>query len=69
MSIFQDIFESTIAGLQILSKYPGGQISAEHDVIYAGPGDPKEVSPEDAKALEDLGWHIDTEVDVWARFV
>lgn len=62
-----------------LDAHIGG---AEHDVIYAGPfegdveeddeGNPKPgttvVSDEHAKRLRELGWHISSETDSWARF-
>ena len=61
-----------IKGLEILSKYDSKNgdshnICAEHDIIYAGPG--VEVSEEDKKILDDLGWHWDSSADSWARFV
>jgi hypothetical protein len=71
-------------GLLILEKYnPGSHdIAACHDIICAGPSEvivegtedddePKGtvVSAEDAKRLHELGWHIDSENECWARFV
>lgn len=62
MATIQKVME----GLQILAKYDaGGEMAAEHDIIYAGNA---EVSEEDAKKLEELGWHKDGEYDCWARF-
>lgn len=64
-----------IDGLTILARYdPDGldshSVSAEHDVIYGpGPGDPDAVTEEDRERLEELGWHLDSEADCWARFV
>lgn len=58
-----------IQGLQILAKYKQPDISAEHDVICAGPSLGTEVSFEDAEALDALGWHHDSELECWARFV
>lgn len=64
---------NVIKGLTILAKYTakGGDcynISAEHDVIYAGP-DGEAVSAEDAAELEGIGWFLDKDVDSWAVFV
>jgi len=54
----------------IFNKYEGvtyAQISAEHDVIYAGP-DPEDVSEEDRKRLSELGWYVDEHLDSFYRF-
>ena len=73
-----------IEGLTILAKYVDASkhcVSAEHDVIYAGPNEPGDhndddstvsntlVTGIDAARLLELGWHIDSEVESWARFV
>lgn len=63
------IIKELIEGLQILDKYPNGYISAEHDIIYAGPEDISKITSEDQKALKKLGWHLDTENNCWATFV
>ena len=39
---------------------------AEHDILFGPEADP---SVEDRNRLEELGWHYDSEVDCWARFV
>lgn len=39
---------------------------AEHDILYGPEADP---SAEDVERLEELGWHRDSEVSCWARFV
>jgi hypothetical protein len=59
--------EEVIEGLQILAKY-SNCIDAQHDVIYAGPGISSMVTAEDADRLKQLLWHIDKEVDSWAKF-
>jgi len=43
----------------IFAKYGEGKWKtlAEHDIIYAGPN-PEEVSKEDIKRLEQLGWDV-----------
>ena len=58
-----------IQGLQILSRYrlQNDWIAAEHDIIY-GPDLKEDVTPEDAKQLENLGWFFDEEFDCWAVF-
>ena len=39
---------------------------ASHDIIWGPEADP---SDEDKKRLDELGWHFDSESDVWSRFV
>jgi len=71
-------------GLAILAKYvkPDSHcLGAEHDVLYAGPIETGTyddgngtvvdtlVSADDAARLLELGWHIDSETESWARFV
>jgi hypothetical protein len=56
-----------VKGLIILEKYDNA-ISPGHDIIYAGPADPSEVSAEDAKELESLGWFICHQETSWAIF-
>ena len=59
-------------GLNILSKYLSkgeeSYVTAQHDILFAGPGLDGGISDEDKKKLEDLGWHFDEEFDCWARF-
>jgi hypothetical protein len=63
------IYSAFVEGFGIFHKYDGYQdLSAEHDVIYAGP-DPAKVSDEDVARLEELGWHIDREYDCFRHFV
>jgi len=61
--------KQVIEGLQILDKYEDNYIAAEHDILYAGPSDASKITPEDQAKLDELGWHIDSETDSWARFV
>lgn len=58
-----------IEGLQIFLKSGGeaSNICAEHDIIYASSD--ADLSKEDEKALEELGWFVDKESGSWARFV
>ena len=61
--------EKVIKGLQILAKYEDCDIQSEHDQIYVGPTDAKDVSKVDAKELEKLDFFIDSEFGSWTRFV
>ncbi len=55
-------------GLTILAGYGADDLTAEHDQIWAvGDYTAGDVSNEDAKKLEELGWHVDEEA--WTRFV
>ena len=59
-----------IDGLKILSGYDGEDsqgVSAEHDVIYSGPGT-DQLRSEDVKTLEDLGWYYDVSLECWAHY-
>jgi hypothetical protein len=50
-------YEELIRALQIFKEYDSDEfMSAEHDIVYAGP-DPADVSPEHLAELEELGWH------------
>ena len=56
----------------IFAKYSNKDSSyddtyAEHDVIYAGPK-PEEVSEEDKKRLDELGWHPSEGYPCWLKF-
>ena len=65
----------TIAnGLIVLLKYPVSgderdDITAEHDIIYAGGVEPGKMIPEDRKALDELGWEWDEDLECWWRYV
>lgn len=62
-------YEKFIAAFKIFAKYPHtGGISAEHDIVYAGPS-PEDVSQEDIDALDELGWHIDEWASGFSKFV
>jgi len=53
-----------VEGIRILLKYdPDSYISASHDVIYFCGCE--EVSEEDGKLLDKLGWRFDSGVDSW----
>lgn len=57
-------------GLTILEKYCGRDdpCVVGHDIIYAGGVEASKMSDEDAKRIDELGWHWDDEFDCWARF-
>ncbi len=57
-------------GIEILLKYGDGSTAAEHDEIYAGPDGKMvaDISDEDCKALEILGWFWDERYDCWRHF-
>lgn len=65
MAMISDLIE----GFQILQKYVGSDEhigGADHDIIW---GVDCEVSEEDAKRLNELGWHQDSDSDeCWSRF-
>lgn len=56
------------AGLMILANYEG-QITAEHDVIYAGPAGFGAVSDEDREKLFSLNWLFSDSEGCWYIFV
>jgi len=57
------------AGLAILLKYEAeGEVSAEHDEVYAGRTPPEALTAEDRAGLEIHGWHWDEKYESWRRF-
>lgn len=60
--------EQVIEGLKIFTKY-GGDISAEHDIIYAGCMINNEISQEDQDQLTELGWKFNDGLETWYYFV
>ena len=59
-----------LKGLEIFSKYKDeGDFAAGHDQIWAGVNaDEMDISKEDLKILDELGWFIDEEHDSWSHF-
>lgn len=57
--------QQIINGLLILRKY-NDCVSAEHDIIYAGPNKASFVNGEDQMDLEKLGWNIDSSMNIWS---
>jgi hypothetical protein len=63
-------YEAMARAFQIFAEYSGhgrAGISAEHDVIYAGP-DPSVVSEEHLMELAELFWLPEPEFDTFRRF-
>lgn len=72
MASMKDVAEGLVILMKYDDKAPDGSpdpcgVSAEHDVIYAGPED-VEVSEEDHAALEKRGWHWEEGFECWAHF-
>lgn len=62
-------YKNLIEALTIFSKYQHREgVSAEHDILYAGPS-PADVSEKDLATLEELGWHPSDEYDGFYAFV
>lgn len=60
--------EEIIEGLTILKAY-GGDVGADHDILFTGPYSQEDVTAQDAEALEELGWHWNDEYSAWGHFV
>lgn len=61
-------YEELIEAFQIFNRYPDSQdISAQHDIIYAGP-DSQNMLPADVARLIELGWHVDNMYDSFAYY-
>jgi len=62
--------EQIIEGLKIFAKY-GGDVSAEHDIIYAAPNRMRDekISEDDVKKLAELDWSRDDSIESWYKFV
>jgi hypothetical protein len=59
-----------INGLKLFMELEGDKhnVSAEHDVLFAG-ADTDDVTPEQAKQLEEWGWFQSEEYGGWQCFV
>ncbi len=58
-----------LEGLIILKKYvANGSFSAEHDEIYAGGDGQENMTEEDKKKMDELGWFFDEDNDSWTHF-
>lgn len=65
-----DIARDIMIGLAIFKAHGQVSVSAEHDIIYAGPnGLEVELTELEKELLDKAGWHYEDEVDSWARFV
>ena len=62
--------KNLVAGLHILMKYdPNGYTHAEHDCVYAGSSiKAGMLSLEDAKEMDRLYWHWETDDECWVYF-
>lgn len=62
--------EQIIEGAKIFAKY-GGYVSAEHDIIYAGPNRMRDekISQEDQDKLKELDWSFNDGLEAWYKFV
>jgi len=54
----KDSMANVIAGLEILHRYGGTMVDAQHDILYAMQGDDTALSVEDAQAMIDHGWRL-----------
>lgn len=63
--------KNVITGLQVFAKYGDDKhtVCAEHDTLYAGPGDDVDLTDEDKKTLDAAGWRYDKSTDSWKTFV
>lgn len=61
------MIEDIIPILQMMQAKGMKFISVEHDILY-GPGEGT-VTEEDKALLEKHGWHLDSDVECWARHV
>lgn len=56
----------------IFAKYEPdvfGELSAEHDQIWAGPEPGSAISDDDKARLEALDWQLDEDIDRFTKFV
>lgn len=63
-------YNQIIEGCKIFASHLGEDDligGAEHDVIFGAPSD-IELSDEEVKSLENLGWHLSEEYDCWIHF-
>jgi len=67
------MFSSVLEGLKILAKYlpdtDGYYVGAEHDELYVYEVKTDEITEEDRKRLEELGWDQGEDEGVWERYV
>ena len=61
-----------IAGLQILQKYGATTVVPDHDVIYIWNGCesiPETLQNDDAKKLDEYGFHWSIENETWSFYI
>jgi hypothetical protein len=62
--------EKVIKGLEIVNKYPGAEVYAEHDQIYINHSYDVGLSKEHIETLIDKDWYLDDSSDnSWHTFV
>jgi hypothetical protein len=58
--------EEIIRGLQLIAKYqPDAEVSADHDVLYAGT--PSAMPQAERYQMANLNWIEDKEFDAWKK--
>lgn len=63
-------YNGWIEAFTIFSKYGSrAMIGLDHDVVYAGGGDPSSYSEEDKKRLEELHWGYNERLDSYYKYV
>ncbi len=66
-----NVYQEMARAMEIFASYPvnrGGNVSAAHDEIWAGP-DPTVVSAEHLAELEQLGWRASESHETFHKFV
>lgn len=70
MDYYHQTYNAWIEAFTIFSKYGSkAMLGLDHDVIYAGGGDPSSYSEEDKKRLEELHWGYNDRLDSYYKFV
>jgi hypothetical protein len=64
-----NIAEEWLAAMKIFAKHPDNFYPCcEHDIFYSSvSADDLPIDSEDGIKLEHLGWHMDEDIEVWAR--
>jgi len=57
--------EKFTEGLVILTKLGGTDVSADHEIVFAGGPLPSETDEVVGKKLSDLGWNWDDTYECW----
>ena len=64
-------YSDVINGLSLFLELHGDKhgVCAEHDILYAGHCEEGQLTDQQRGQLEEWGWHYDSTIDSWARFV